>query len=193
MNTPTTVYLGLDRANFEGWYAAILERLYPIRDAGFPIAMIAFPLFERYVRQKVGLAADQNIDDRFLGELIKLIPGLADVAQARQFWAACRHGLLHQATVQIRTSKGQPLPQFALTHDIQQVFYAHQGGFLMHPVLFAKRTIELIRADFATFSGQAHLAPPLPRVKAIFYGVAPSQHNATVTTTPLITSGTGTP
>lgn len=37
----------LDRENFEAWYAAILESLYPTCAAGFVIATIAFPLLER--------------------------------------------------------------------------------------------------------------------------------------------------
>ena len=190
MSSTTPVYENLDRENFESWFPAIIEPLYETRAAGFAVAMLTFPLFERYVRQKVGLRADETVDDRFLGELIKLIPGLADVAQARQFWTACRHGLLHQATVQIRNSKGQLLPRFALTHDIPQVVQEHDGVFFMQPVLFAKRIIELIRADFATYYGQP-AAPPLPRVEAMtIYGVAPNQSTATVSTTPYIL-GTG--
>jgi len=189
-------YENLDRQNFEAWFPSIIEPLYETRAAGFAIAILAFPLFERYVRQRVGLRADQTIDDRFLAELIRLIPGLANVGQARHFWTACRHGLLHQATLQIQTSSGQPLPRFALTHDIPSVFEENEGVFLVHPVLFAKRTIELIRADFATYAGQAHVGPSLPTVEALaFYGVAPSVRIATVSTTPYtyIPFGTGAP
>jgi hypothetical protein len=190
MDAANGVYHGLDRQNFEAWFPAIIEPLYDIRAAGFAIAMITFPLFERYIRQKVGLRGDETVNEHFLAELIRLIPGLTDVSHARYFWTACRHGLLHQATVQIQTSKGQPLPRFALTHDIAQVFEENQGVFLVHPVLFAKRTIELIRADFATYAGHADVGPPLPRVEAItFYGAAPSQRTATVSTTPCITTG----
>src|SRR5258708_4873083 len=73
--TTSMKVLALDRQNFEAWYAAILEKLYPIRDAGFIIATITFPLLERYVRQKIQLPADQPLNARFDVELTKLIPG----------------------------------------------------------------------------------------------------------------------
>ncbi len=193
MKSTPAVY-ALDQQNFEAWYAAILEKLYPIRDAGFIVATIAFPLFERDVRQKIQLPADQQLNDRFHAELTKLIPGFKDLAQAKQFWSAFRNGLLHQVTLQLETRTKTPLPTCALTHDIPQIFAVDEkaGILVLHPVLFAQRVIELIRADFATFVGQVHIGPPLSKAQPMtIYGVN-VQRTATVSTTPMPILGTST-
>ena len=41
--------------NFRAWFSKILEGLYSVQDAGFPILMISFPLLERYLREKSGV------------------------------------------------------------------------------------------------------------------------------------------
>jgi hypothetical protein len=51
------------RENFQSWYATVLRKLIPDTNAGFPIALVAFPLLERYVRQKIGLPGHSPIDD----------------------------------------------------------------------------------------------------------------------------------
>jgi hypothetical protein len=183
----------LDRQNFEAWFAAVLESLYPTRDAGLIVAMVTFPLLERYLRQKVVLPADQRLTDAFHDELARLIPGLRDRAQAKQFWSAVRNGLLHQATVQPDPDTKSTI--CALTHDIPCIFLMDEttGTLVLHPVLFAKRVIEVIRADFATFVGQAHTAPPLSRARPMIIHGGSTQHTATVSTTPLhIILGTST-
>jgi hypothetical protein len=183
-----------DLKNFEAWYAVILESLYPKRDAGFIIATIAFPLLERYVRQKVRLPASENLNDAFHRELTRLIPGFQDMRQARQFWSAFRNGLLHQVTLQLETKTGGTLPPTALTHDIDRIFTVTTTGILvLHPVLFAKRVLELIRQDFSTFVGQVHIGPPLPEARPMTIYGANVQRTATVSTTPLVILGTSTP
>jgi hypothetical protein len=63
------------RANFESWFVKVLESLYPCRDAGFVILMTTFPLLERYLRQRVGLAAENNtLTLPFYDELLNLLP-----------------------------------------------------------------------------------------------------------------------
>jgi hypothetical protein len=193
MNDSPTVY-PLDRQNFEAWYAGILEKLYPNRDAGFIIATIAFPLLERYLRQRVRLPADQSLNDRFHAELMTVIAGFRDLDQAKEFWAAFRNGLLHQVTLQLETRAKKPLPTCALTHDIPRIFAtdAKRNILVLHPVLFAQRVIDLIRADFATFVGQVHIGPPLSTAQPLtFYG-RPVLHTATVSTTPMRILGTST-
>jgi len=182
-----------DLDNFEAWYTAILEGLYPKRDAGFIIATVAFPLLERYVRQKIKLAASENLNDGFFDVVMSLIPGFKDRSQAKGFWSACRNGLLHQVTLQFETRSGAALPPLALTHDIDRIFVATQEGvLLLHPVLFAKRVIETIRRDFGTFVGQAHIGPPLPKAGPFVAYGEKVQHMMTVSSYPMIITGTST-
>ena len=37
-------------AEFKQWYADVLDRMYPDRDAGFAIMLITIPILERYIR-----------------------------------------------------------------------------------------------------------------------------------------------
>ena len=78
------------RANFDAWYKEVLDLLYPRRDAGFAILLVAFPLLERYLRQKTGLTSDQNLSDAFFdGEEL-----LADLPQ----WLASRDHFVSPGT-----------------------------------------------------------------------------------------------
>jgi hypothetical protein len=183
--------MALDRDNFEAWYASVLESLFPRRDAGIIIATIAFPLLERFIRQKVGIPASQSLDDRFHDELRALVSGFADRQQAKNFWAAFRNGLLHQVTLQLETSSGAQLPPCALTHDIERVFAVSDSGlFLLHPVLFAKRVIDIIRSDFETFVGQVHIGPPLAKARPFVVYGSNIQSTMTVSTSPFTVLGT---
>jgi hypothetical protein len=118
-----------------------------------------FPLLERYLRQWVGLPAeDDRINNpRFYDELRKLFPALHDRNQAQDFWQVYRNGLLHQGTFsQQRVISG------LASHDIAETISIDQNGnFCVHPVLFAKRVLEQIANDFSTFEGTSTAAPPL--------------------------------
>lgn len=185
--------MATDSENFEAWYAAILEGLYPKRDAGFIIATVAFPLLERYVRQKIKLTASENLNDGFYDAVMRLIPGFKDRSQTKSFWSACRNGLLHQATLQLETHSRAVLPPLALTHDIDRIFAATQEGvLLLHPVLFAKCVIEIIRRDFETFVGQAHIGPALSKAGPFIAYGAQVLHTMTISTSPMIITGTST-
>jgi hypothetical protein len=150
------------RENFDAWFVNVLESLYPRREAGFVILMIAFPLLERYLRQRVGLPAeDDRLTTNFYDELRKLFPKLRDSDQARAFWQIYRNGLLHQGTFsQKRIIYG------LASHDISDTIYIDQnkGIFCVHPVLFARQVLEQIRNDFATYEGASSVAPPLSTV-----------------------------
>jgi hypothetical protein len=54
-----------NRENFNAWYKQVLATLYPSREAGLAILLVAFPLLERYLRQKTGLSADQVLSTAF--------------------------------------------------------------------------------------------------------------------------------
>ncbi len=181
----------MKRTDFEAWYPEILERLYPIRAAGFAITLIAFPLLERYTRQKARLPWKEGVSDRFFDTVLGLVPDFARRENVASFWKAYRHGLLHQVTLQLETHAGDALPPCGLTHDIDRIFLISKDGtYYLQPVLFAQRVVELIRGDFSTFGGGSKLAPPLPRVRDVEIDV--EMKIATVSTSPMIIRGTGT-
>jgi hypothetical protein len=149
------------KENFQSWFVRVLENLYPNSAAGFPIVMIAFPLLERYLRQKVGLKPEQHLNDEFHEKLARLFPPLRDKSVAKEFWAVFRHGLLHQVTFMPQTSKG-PLPPGALTHQLAECITVEDDGrFILVPVAFAQSVTQQIEDDFPTFEGAESSAPPL--------------------------------
>src|SRR5260370_33667137 len=91
--------------NFKYWYSDILNRLYANGNAGFVILMIAFPLLERYLREKSGVH-EAYLTDPFYDELRRVFPVLPDNAVAGQFWQVYRNGLLHQVTLSQQNRKG---------------------------------------------------------------------------------------
>lgn len=169
-----------DLDDFKAWYVDTLNRLYPIRDAGLAVFMISLPLAERYLRQKNGLAPEQPVSDAFMLDLVRMFPALRDVPLARQFWAAYRHGLLHQATLSLETNKGTALPVARLTHDIADpIQVLGDGSLCVNPVLFSKAVTSEIESNFAVFSGAAFGAPPLPSVMRIDPIAIPSTYIGT--------------
>jgi hypothetical protein len=86
---------------------------------------------------------------------------LPDDATARHFWNVYRNGFLHQATLSLKTSKGNALPVASLTHDVPvPVTIEADGSFVIQPVLFSRRVVQTIEANFNTFAGVGTPAPP---------------------------------
>ena len=92
--------------NYRSWYADLLPTLFPDRNAGFIILMVALPLLERYLRQIVGLGPKDNLNEDCMKELCKLFPELPDKTASRQFWDVFRNGILHQVTLSRENRKG---------------------------------------------------------------------------------------
>ncbi len=157
-----------DRKNFQAWYADALELLYPKRDAGIAVFMIAFPLLERYLRQVNHRAPDEELDAGCWRTLRALFPTLPSDEAAKDFWTVCRQGFLRQAAMSLRAKDGGALPAAALTNDIviDPVTLNRNGGFVIHPVLFSKLVVRTIEKDFAAFAGAGAAAPPLPQIVA---------------------------
>jgi hypothetical protein len=156
-----------DLQNFRAWYVQVLESLYPQRTAGIAVVMISLPLLERYIRQKTGLSPSESIDLRCMPILRSVFPVLSNDATAQDFWQVYRNGFLHQATLSLQTGKGRTLPAGSLTHDIGvPVKLELDGSFVIQPVLFSKRVVEKIEADFNTFAGAGAPAPNLLHVVA---------------------------
>jgi len=156
--------------NFKEWYVNILQGLYCKRDAGFIILMVAFPLLERYLREKSGVyegtLKNKNNKSMFYSELIAILPKLGDQKTARQFWDAYRHGLLHQVTLSLKKRQINKRIVWKVTHDIGGILHRHSNGdFFIHPVNFAKKVINVIENDFSTFEGQHSPDHPLPTVQ----------------------------
>jgi hypothetical protein len=78
------------RENFDAWFVNVLESLYPRREAGFVILMIAFPLLERYLRQRVGLPAE---DDRLTTNFM-----MNFVNSSRNYVTQTKRGLFGRST-----------------------------------------------------------------------------------------------
>ena len=159
------------RKNFKAWFANQIEKLKPDRNAGFVIAMITFPLLERYLRQKTGAAPKSPA---FSAGLLKVLPELKTATAAKVFWRSYRHGLLHNVTLS-RQSHG-------LTHDRAIVTVEANGRVWLNPVLFAEKVIATIESDFSTFEK----GPLLPVVTA--YATPPQTSGFST-----IYLGTGTP
>jgi hypothetical protein len=167
------------RANFDAWYKEVLDLLYPHRDAGFAILLVAFPLLERYLRQKSGLTSDQNLSDAFFDELTKLFPALKAPATARNFWQIYRNGLLHEITLSRQARSGILMPTGWVSHDKHLITIESNGSIWINPVEFAQRVVATIEADFTTFEGTTPVSTRLPTVKpqsaATGTGVAPGR------------------
>jgi len=155
--------MSTDLQNFRAWYANVLAGLYGNRDAGLAIFMLSLPLAERYLRQRAGVGPDDLLDDRFMDELVRLFPVLADALTARDFWAAYRHGFLHQATLSCVARSGRSLRRGALTHDAPDALVVASDEFCVNPVLFSQRIIGEIESNFVVFVGAGTSAPPLPQ------------------------------
>lgn len=142
------------------------------------IAMIAFPLLERYLRQVAGLAGNQPLNDRFYERLHHLFPEFGTREQARKLWAVYRNGLLHEVTMARISRNNAALPPAGLTHD-RSLFEVDEGGvFWLHPVLFAQRVVAAIEADFSTFDSGVAALSPLPHVEVTSFGLGTGASSA---------------
>ena len=142
--------MATNQENFRAWYVDILAKLYPHREAGFAIMMIAFPLLERYLRQSVGLTVQAPLSDAFYDELIRLFPNVGDKETAKQFWQVYRNGLLHVSTMSLQDRSGNQMPLGSLSHDVPGISREADGSFSVHPVDFAKRVVQIIEDDFSS-------------------------------------------
>jgi len=125
--------------------------------------MVAFPLLERYLREKSGVHEGEK-NDSFYKELVSVFPELTSQNYARHFWQVYRNGLLHQVTVSQKNKKGIKMPDGWVSNDVAVVSKDSNGDFWVHPSKFAKRVIDTIEKDFATFEAQHSPGYPLPTV-----------------------------
>ena len=163
----------MDRENFQQWFTNVLAPLFQKRDAGLVILMTAFPLLERYIRQKTPMSASDNFGDDAKALLLSLFPELKNLDAAGQFWQVFRHGLLHQVSFLPEKRSSGPkrppvsLPGSRITHDIPVAIRIEADhSFTLQPVIFCDRVLSVIEADFATFIGGVQsTAYPFPRAE----------------------------
>jgi len=159
--------MSADYENYRSWYANLLPKLYPCRNAGFAILMVVFPLLERYLRQKNRLGPKDDPSDGCMDDLGNIFPALSDHRTARNFWNVYRHGILHQVTLSRQNRSGSTLPVGWLSHDKRvAILIESDGNFWVHPVLFSKKILQTIEEDFKTFEGTSAASTRLPTVKA---------------------------
>ena len=155
-----------DFNNFKAWYKDTLEKLYPNRNSGFAILMIAFPLLERYLRHKNGLSYKDNLNKGCMDELCNLFPILTTNETARKFWHVFRNGILHQVALLGKDKKGSAMPDGWLSHDIDKAIkIGLDESLIIHPVLFTKHIVEIIENDFEVFEKVSTVSIELPKVK----------------------------
>ena len=98
-----------------------------------------------------------------------LFPELRDVVTAKKFWQVYRNGLLHDATMSSRDRASNPMPVGSLSHDIPNIAIDLDGRFWLHPCDFAKRVVQAIESDFATYERNSSVER-LPTVKTLMPG-----------------------
>ena len=146
-----------NKDNFRMWFADYIRALAKERNAGLLIAMVSFPLLERYLRE---LTKGEPKSLKFLEGLRKLLPDLRTEKEARTFWTEYRHGLLHNVTM-YSDSHG-------LTHDTNTIVDVQPSGKVwLNPVRFSERVLGIIENDFPTFEGGKPALPAETRYERV--------------------------
>ena len=166
-----------NEANFRMWYLDALEPLRGKGHTGFIFAMVAFPLLERYLREKSGAGEIISLTDSFHVELGVLFPDIA--GRERQFWACYRHGLLHQATFKQQSPTGTLVITSGLSgHDPRPVYFdVIANAYYLNPVAFFDQVTAKILSDFSTFEGSlspSHQFPLIIDPLSAISGVVPT-------------------
>jgi|SRR5471030_1474556 len=138
-----------NQENFQSWFASNIRKMAADRSAGFIVAMVCFPLLERYLRQ---LTKAEPKSPKFIAALLRLIPELESIENAKTFWIVYRHGLLHDITMSRETH--------GLTHDSKIVEMRTDSKVWLNPEIFSERVLTIIEKDFDIFESGS----PLPTV-----------------------------
>jgi hypothetical protein len=163
MSDPTDI----DRKSFRRWIRDPVRRLLKQKQAGFALTMISFPILERLLRGKSGIAdrpirSGSDDEKRFYAALTGYFPALycsapgtfPDVANV--FWQGFRNGILHQATFSHKgftVKKNQPPASciFILKTGIAIKVNESKRLIAMDPFAFSESVVELIEADFEIY------------------------------------------
>ncbi len=168
----------IDRKSFRRWIRDPVRRLLKQKHAGFVLAMISFPVLERLVRGKSGIAdrpirCGSDDEKRFYAALTGYFPALHcspsgtfhDVANV--FWQGFRNGILHQATF---SYKGYAVKEntrvsasciFILKTGIAIKVNETKRLIAMDPFAFSESVVGLIEADFEIYRKADYTNHPL--------------------------------
>ena len=149
--------------DFKKWFVESLEPLRRNGDAGFIFVMVAFPLLERYLRNKSGTPEGENLGTKFFEKLADVLPMIAD--RRNDFWHCYRNGLLHQVAFpkakpvwdkKKKTRIWVDLPPSGISgHDERPVYFNDEfGAFILNPIAFFDHVKKTILDDFVVYEGK---------------------------------------
>lgn len=123
-------------------------------NAGFIFALVAFPLLERYLRNKSSCPEGEPLKPQFFTELGQMFSEI--LGKENDFWDCYRNGLLHQVTFpKAKLKKGiwVNLPPAGLSGHDPKPIYFHQtlGAFFLNPLEFFTHVTKTILSDFGTY------------------------------------------
>jgi hypothetical protein len=150
---------------FNSWFRDVLRELRKQPETGFVVVISSIALLERYLRQKSGIGECKSVSDPFYDELRKLFPKISDNSMAKILWRVCRHGLMHQATFNVKSEQGATISEVGLDDSGEAIDCIQSGtayNFKISPTKFSEKVIETIENDFSTFEGPCSSNHPLP-------------------------------
>jgi hypothetical protein len=160
--------------NFHKWIRDPINSLSRQKHCGFAMAMIAFPVLERWIRGKVGIKDRQlkgKDGERFYKELAIQFGALRDPEDgsfphvAKAFWQAFRNGILHQVTFSTKPIKRRVNEQL-----VSCAFVGLSGkpivteysppAFALDPYAFAEAVLSIVEKDFGAYEAAEHTNLP---------------------------------
>lgn len=166
----------MNHRDFGRWIRDPVRRLLKQKHAGFALAMISFPVLERLLRGKSGVAGNPLKDDysaRFYLALTDCFPELRDPPSgtfrhvAQVFWNGFRNGILHQATFSTKqiTVKRNQQPSawcvFQLKTGVAIKVSYSKRIIAVDPFAFSEVVLSLIESDFESYRKADYTNHPL--------------------------------
>ena len=152
----------MTKKEFNDWYVSVLTDLY-VKQAGFPILLISFPILERYLRQVSGVG-ESRLNDQFYVTLKDMFGSLINRNIAKQFWHIYRNGLLHQVTFSQRNQRDEELTPACITFDQEQPIQYKNKIFSVNPISFSERVIQCVSSDYEEMTGENSPNHPGPYI-----------------------------
>ena len=151
------------KQKFQLWYKEPIETLIAKDEhTGFAVLMITLPILERYVRRKLSITSDNlTMQTGFFDELATLFPQFRSPKYAQRFWKCYRHGLLHQATLQLKDGVA-----IAFVHGSVPILECSPDGreFRLSPNKFGRAVLSIVENDLETFEDSTGPPPQLPTI-----------------------------
>lgn len=146
------------QAEFEKWFVESMKPLRQNGHAGFIFLFVAFPLLERYLRNKAGSRCPEGetLNDECLKPLGEMFPDIE--GNERVFWDCYRNGLLHQVTFPTAKLKKKEkiwieLPAAGISgYDPRPVYFNEEvNAFLVNPITLFDRITTEIEENFSVY------------------------------------------